>query len=201
MTRAQNIEFSRCNFESASTFTFQNEGQKETVPAGDFQNDTYFRKLHSDSTLQGKLSRASEYDLSVLPRRISNQFTTIYNLIAQRDTKATIDLAGDSHKIAQAALRESSSMKTVAAMTLIFLPGTFICSFFSMSFFNWHAGPGESITSSLWVYFAAAVPLTALVILAWIFCTRKSRKKVGKWALKRRESLLPTFEKKSRTID
>jgi hypothetical protein len=70
-----------------------------------------------------------------------------------------------------------------------------------MSFFNWHAGPGEGITSSLWVYFAAAVPLTALVILGWIICTRRSRKKVGKWVLKRRESLLPTVEKNIRKVD
>ena len=142
-------------------------------------------------------------------------------------------LAEDSQKLAQAALRESSSMKTIAAMTLIFLPGTFICvsirlcyftrptqiynflttcttkadsflttkSFFSMSFFNWHAGTGESITSSLWVYFAAAVPLTLLVILVWVFCTRRSRKKVGRWALKRRGTLLPRFEKNDRRKD
>ena len=77
ITRAQNINFSKCEFRGKSNFYFQNEGQDKTVPAGDFQNDTYFRKLDSDSTLQGKLSRASEYDLSVLPRRISNQFTAV----------------------------------------------------------------------------------------------------------------------------
>ncbi|KAH7344282.1 hypothetical protein BKA66DRAFT_577022 [Pyrenochaeta sp. MPI-SDFR-AT-0127] len=83
MTRGQYIEFSRCTFEGMSTLNFMNEGQKETVPASDFQNDTYFRKLDSDSTLQGKLSRAAEYDLSVLPRRISNQFTTVRPPLAE----------------------------------------------------------------------------------------------------------------------
>jgi hypothetical protein len=76
MTRTQNIEFSNCNFE-ITTFNMHNDGRTEKMPAGDFQNDTYFKKLDSDSTLQGKLSRAAEYDLSVLPRRISNQFTTV----------------------------------------------------------------------------------------------------------------------------
>lgn len=87
-------------------------------------------------------SHASEYDLRVLPRRIQNQFTAVrtnpgegtkpkgsneanwtlkvYNLMAQRDTKATISLA-------KASQRDSSSMKTIAGMTLIFLPPTFIC--------------------------------------------------------------------------
>lgn len=53
--------------------------------------------------------------------------TQVYNLVAQRDTRATHDLARDSAKIAEATLRDSSSMKTIAAMTLIFLPATFVC--------------------------------------------------------------------------
>ncbi|KAJ9656087.1 hypothetical protein H2201_008659 [Coniosporium apollinis] len=144
--------------------------------------------LDSNAGLQSRLSRTSEYDLGVLPRRIGNQFTAVFNLIAQRDTKATIKLAKDSGKIAEATLKDSSSMKTIAAMTLVFLPATFICSFFSMSFFNWKASPGENITNSLWIYFVVAAPLTAVVIMLWILCTRRSRKKIGNWWLKRRNS-------------
>ena len=36
-----------------------------------------FRTLESNVVLQMRLSMASEYDLSVLPRRIQNQFTTV----------------------------------------------------------------------------------------------------------------------------
>lgn len=119
--------------------------------------ELHWQRLYDFSILQKSLSKASEYDLSVLPRRIENQFTAIYNLIAQGDTKATISLA-------EASKRDSSSMKTIAGMTLIFLPPTFICSFFSMSFFNFEA----TGTKSLWVYVATAAPLTVVVILTWI---------------------------------
>ncbi|CZR67448.1 uncharacterized protein PAC_17347 [Phialocephala subalpina] len=148
-----------------------------------------FKRLHNDSIMQSRLSSASEYDLSVLPRRIQNQFSAIYNLIAQRDTKATIDVATNSHRIAKATLRDSSSMKTIAAMTLIFLPATFICSFFSMNFFDWRAGPSEDIVVSLWVYFVVAVPLTIVVISCWIFWTRRTRQKA---------TLLPISENTSK---
>ncbi|KAH7349377.1 hypothetical protein B0T11DRAFT_332460 [Plectosphaerella cucumerina] len=129
-------------------------------------------ELDEASMLQEKLSQASEYDLGVLPRRIQNQFTAVYNLMAQRDTKANIRLAMDSQRLATASLRDSSSMKTIAGMTLIFLPPTFICSFFSMSFFNFEATGAKN----LWIYFATAAPLTAVVTLSWLVYTSWRRK-------------------------
>ncbi|KUJ07802.1 uncharacterized protein LY89DRAFT_789480 [Mollisia scopiformis] len=156
---------------------------------------TNSEKLKNDLAMQSRLD-ASEYDLNVLPRRITNQFTTIFNLIAQRDTKATIELATSSQKLAEAALRDSSSMKTIAAMTLIFLPGTFVCSFFSMTFFDWRASPETSVVTSLWVYFAVAVPFTIVVVLCWIAWTWKSRQEVGRGE-KERATILPLFRKKA----
>ena len=72
-------------------------------------------------------------------------------------------------------------------------------SFFSMTFFDWRGDQGGNVTSSLWIYFAVAIPLTALVILIWVFCTARSRKSMGEWALKRRATLLPMFEKRDKT--
>lgn len=47
-------------------------------------------------------------------------------MIAQRDSKVNISVAEDSKKIAAAAKRDSSAMKTVSILTLVFLPGTFV---------------------------------------------------------------------------
>lgn len=80
---SQSNNFSGCTFQGP--VDFHHEGQTETNPvhAIEPQNDTYFRKLDSDSTLQGKVSRASEYDLGVLPRRVSNQFTAVRPLLVR----------------------------------------------------------------------------------------------------------------------
>jgi len=54
-----------------------------------------------------------------------------------------------------------------------------------MSMFNWHPAPGEAVTSSnIWIYFAIALPLTALVFAIWLtwyfWKVRKGMVSVGK---------------------
>ncbi|KAK9417821.1 hypothetical protein SUNI508_01578 [Seiridium unicorne] len=51
----------------------------------------------------------------------------VYQLMAQRDTKATTELASHAAMVAEATMRDSVAMKTIAAVTLIFLPPTFLC--------------------------------------------------------------------------
>ena len=47
-------------------------------------------------------------------------------MISQQDNRINLSVAEDSKKIAAAAKRDSSAMKTVSMLTLIFLPGTFV---------------------------------------------------------------------------
>lgn len=47
-------------------------------------------------------------------------------MISQQDSRINISIAEDSKKIAAAAKRDSSAMKTVSMLTLVFLPGTFV---------------------------------------------------------------------------
>ncbi|KAK6069109.1 hypothetical protein SCUP515_09153 [Seiridium cupressi] len=51
----------------------------------------------------------------------------VYQLMAQRDTKATMELASHAGMVAEATMRDSVAMKTIAAVTLMFLPPTFLC--------------------------------------------------------------------------
>lgn len=55
-------------------------------------------------------------------------------MIAQRDNKINISVAEDSKKIAAAAMRDSSAMKTVSMLTLIFLPPTYVAVCFNKMF-------------------------------------------------------------------
>ncbi|KAF2735556.1 hypothetical protein EJ04DRAFT_491412 [Polyplosphaeria fusca] len=71
--------------------------------------------------------------------------------------------------IAVASKRDSAAMKTIAVLTIVFLPPTFVATFFSMTLFNWTPQtPGDRITSKyFWVYWVVAIPLTALVLIIW----------------------------------
>ena len=103
-----------------------------------------------------------------------------YNLANQRDSRTNIGLADTSRhiadetrKIAQDTRRDSSSMITVAALTLLFLPGTFVSTVFSMIFFDNgvddQGRPTLAIMPQWWYFIAATVPLTVLVFGYWAY--------------------------------
>lgn len=74
-------------------------------------------------------------------------------------------------------------MRIIAAVTLIFLPGTFVATVFSTGLFDWSpespspngggggsdgGGSGGMISKYIWVYFMLTGALTALVLVAWV---------------------------------
>jgi len=97
--------------------------------------------------------------------------------------------------MAASSSRDSAAMKTLAFLTILFLPGTYIAAIFSTGMFNWHIDSGsqqaaaerannarsmsaradanatptpeKTISDLFWVYWAVTVPLTILVAAAW----------------------------------
>lgn len=57
----------------------------------------------------------------------------VHNLIAQRDSLRNIEIGKDTKEVAAASKRDSSAMKTIAVLTMIFLPGTFVSVSHSLS--------------------------------------------------------------------
>lgn len=81
--------------------------------------------------------------------------------------KLSLELAKDSRTVATASQRDSSSMKALAAVTILFLPGTSIASLFSMSMFDWRAGE-QAVSDRFWIYWAITIPLTVLTVSFWL---------------------------------
>ena len=58
----------------------------------------------------------------------------------------------------------------MAAVTVVFLPGTFVSALFSMPLFQWdtktvgHSG----VSRQFWVYWAVTLPLTFVTVLLWL---------------------------------
>ena len=69
------------------------------------------------------------------------------------------------------AVEDSGTMKTLSLVTLTFLPPTFICAIFSMSFFN-YADSGWRVSGKIWIYWAFAIPTTLLTVLIWYVWSR-----------------------------
>lgn len=61
------------------------------------------------------------------------------------------------------------SMKTIAIMTMIFLPGTFFSSLFAIPTLKWE---GEEVVSErFWVYWVFTIPSTLVTVSVWLIFT------------------------------
>ena len=57
-------------------------------------------------------------------------------------------------------------MKTIAALTMLFLPGTFIATLFGMSFFN-YSKDELTVSRQWWIYVAVTIPTTFVLFIIW----------------------------------
>ncbi|RDA90379.1 hypothetical protein CP533_5643 [Ophiocordyceps camponoti-saundersi (nom. inval.)] len=85
----------------------------------------------------------------------------LYNIMSQREARLNLEIAGEQRRIAHASKRDSTAMKTISLMGALFLPGTYLASVFSTSFFDFKP------TSDLWIYFIVTIPLTAAIVGSW----------------------------------
>ncbi|KIX10427.1 uncharacterized protein Z518_01509 [Rhinocladiella mackenziei CBS 650.93] len=126
---------------------------------------------------------------AVLSARTRAQVQTVYSMIGQKDNKLNIETAAASQKIAEISLRHNSAMKDmaedsknvailtrkdstdmriIAVVTLMFLPGTFMATLFSSGFFNFLPDRSSQVVSKwIWLYFTLTGTTTLIVFLAW----------------------------------
>ncbi|KAL8828996.1 MAG: hypothetical protein Q9191_002276 [Dirinaria sp. TL-2023a] len=107
-------------------------------------------------------------------RRADIQLTALFNLIAQEETQLSIRVVQDSRTLASATKDDSTAMKTLAAVTVIFLPGTFVAALFSMPLFQWDTQTlGASVLSrQFWIYWAVTGPLKVVTLTLWFVWMR-----------------------------
>jgi Mg2+ and Co2+ transporter CorA len=64
-------------------------------------------------------------------------------------------------------------MKTIAVVTMVFLPGTFLATLWAVPSLQWEQTP--VIQGNFWVYWVFALPFTAFVLVIWHLFTRQKR--------------------------
>lgn len=126
--------------------------------------------------------------------------------MAQRDNALNF-------KTSKAALRDSSDMRTIANVTLVFLPATAaaVCffstfplsrsllqilykslifrfavtqTFFSTAFFNFQK-ENRVVSPWIWLYCVVSAGLTAIVFLGWYWFTQRTHIKLNKKSLRK----------------
>ncbi|KAK0509623.1 hypothetical protein JMJ35_008017 [Cladonia borealis] len=103
--------------------------------------------------------------LQYIYKRGQAQMTAIYNYIAKRDAQSTLDISTTSRQIAAASKRDSSAMKGIALLTMVFLPGTYAATFLAMPLFDFSNVSGApTVKTGFWIYWAITIPLTTIVL-------------------------------------
>ncbi|KAF7532267.1 hypothetical protein G7054_g8122 [Neopestalotiopsis clavispora] len=104
-----------------------------------------------------------------LKERVQSQSNLIFSLISSEENRISRHVAEESAKVAISSKRDSMAMKTVAVLTMIFLPGTFVAAFLSMPLFEWNADTGAypSSTPFQWIYWVITLPLTIILMIGW----------------------------------
>ena len=106
----------------------------------------------------------------VLVSVIQAQFSVLFNKISQRDSHLNFLMAGSSRDVAEATRTDGTYMKTIAIVTLVFLPATFVSAVFSTTFFQG--------SSHLWrIYLMVCVVLTLITLALWTGYMRRWNKK------------------------
>lgn len=108
------------------------------------------------------LSKSHELNVQSFPDRIESQRTVLYSLIAQQDAKVQFKLARETTK-------DSKAMKTLAIITIILLPATYMATLFAVPDLL-EIKPGKRNQ----IYWGVTVPATFVLIVAWWLWVRRS---------------------------
>ncbi|KAL6904952.1 hypothetical protein GGI43DRAFT_296519 [Trichoderma evansii] len=123
-------------------------------------------------------------DMEYTLKRVQLQINIIAGIISRSDFQATLLLAESQH-------RDSLSMKTLAIVTMFFLPGSFVSALFSTSMFDWDSvnpssnSIGVQPLPQFRLYWVITIPLTIITFILffmWLWVTKLRhdiQKKIG----------------------
>uniref|UniRef100_A0A8H7N5X7 Uncharacterized protein n=1 Tax=Bionectria ochroleuca TaxID=29856 RepID=A0A8H7N5X7_BIOOC len=117
-----------------------------------------------------------EYDdkideCKMMSESLSLIMQTQWNQIAQKDSTTNTKIARVNNMIAIETKTESIQMKSIALLTMIYIPLSCVASVFSTSLFNFPSD-GQSIVSKyIWVFVVCSLVLTLVTVATWHYTT------------------------------
>ncbi|KAK5412636.1 hypothetical protein LTR06_005606 [Exophiala xenobiotica] len=159
-TYQQQIKFmSRCNSGHRQSL---NMGSCDLLQSDQFQTQL---DVMSDYTV------VHLYDADSVIERLQTVLSSICRATTYSDSRATLAIADINNEIAWQARRSNSAMRTIAFVTMLYLPGTFVASFFSSGIFHFSASsdPHQTVVSQPFaIFWALTATLTLLTGGTWL---------------------------------
>ncbi|KAK6387257.1 hypothetical protein LTS17_000524 [Exophiala oligosperma] len=123
------------------------------------------------------------FDADSLGERLQNAMNSVFQLTTQRDSRASLAIADINNELAWQGRNNNTAMMTIAFISLLFLPGTFVASFFQTPIFNFPSssteneggGGGVIVTRPFWIYWTVSGALTLGLGMGWMKYLRRRR--------------------------
>ncbi|KAF1959736.1 hypothetical protein CC80DRAFT_545178 [Byssothecium circinans] len=122
---------------------------------------------------------------AVYRERTNIRINLLFHLANQREARTSKQIAISTAKVAEQTQRDSASMITMAAVTMLFLPGTFISTVLSTTYFDFDE-ENLSVSREWWVLPASTIPVTIGVFAIWWVWRR--------WTLRKQAILRKKFD-------
>ncbi|KAK0625103.1 hypothetical protein B0T17DRAFT_491912 [Bombardia bombarda] len=159
---------------------------------------TFFRRVRTiERELEGHrqrllaMVRGIDHDqqlFEALNQHTSIQSSKAFSLLAQTSTTEMMKWTEKMHHIAIKTKQETLSMHVITVFTLIFLPGTFLATFFSSGVLNWD---DDGKLGSEWVirqqglrlFLMICLPMMVVIIAGWALLYWYGRQRTNKHKL------------------
>ncbi|SCV58510.1 uncharacterized protein FFB14_15688 [Fusarium fujikuroi] len=99
------------------------------------------------------------------------------NNIGRKDARTNQKISCVSLEVAQMTRLDGNLMKSIAMLGMVFLPATFVSTFFSMGFFQWTSEDveqNELLSPYFWIYVVVAIGLTVFTMSIFYICTLRA---------------------------
>jgi Mg2+ and Co2+ transporter CorA len=119
------------------------------------------------------------FDADSLGERLQNAMSSVFQLTTQRDSRASLAVADINNELAWQGKNTNKAMTTIAFVSLLFLPGTFVASFFDAPIFNFNMPTDENqviVPLPFWAFWSVSVVLTLTLVVGWISYLRRSKR-------------------------
>ncbi|EYE98223.1 uncharacterized protein EURHEDRAFT_428938, partial [Aspergillus ruber CBS 135680] len=100
------------------------------------------KEIHSLKTRSASLSE-----------RLQNEINLAFNIVSQN--------------LGQNAQGDNAMMKTIAIVSLVYVPGSYVSSLFGMNFFDMGSEEEFTVSNHFWIYWIITIPLTAVTVSIW----------------------------------
>jgi hypothetical protein len=163
-------------------------GAKSKRPRAEDEKQRLLNALETGQRIKRRLSDISvEYDdkideCEMMAQNLPLAMQTVWNQTSRQEFIINARIAKANNAIALETKRESTQMRSIALLTMVYLPMSCVASIFSTSLFNFSPGEGESVVSRyIWVLVGLSLGLTAVTMLIWHFTTnRESRREAAR---------------------